>query len=424
MSVSPTIYYEKNRNIYSSQSECLHIKDADGYTAVDGYQHFYINKTTLIPRDNYLIIKNNILQNLLMNFSHYENVMDIGSSNGYFTYLASSMPYKNCYAVEHDKEYVDGIKYINDKYNFDKVKVFMAKFSNITDMTADVVLFLALIHWVYSCTELYGSIEEIIKKLSAITNRVLIIEWIDINDPAITAFKHTSFNKDIIKEKYTESNFIACLDRYFNSYFVLPSTCDTRKIYVVFKDFSDSITTFNSPIIVDDKKFFKIVPHKPADGGTSDMYVSTDGKYILKHYRDFLSDDVYAREVFWYETLKNEEFIPKLVYKEENKFIITEFFGKRLSRYNKPSNWKEQLLNILNVLYTKYGFQNNDMKPTEVLVNNNGVVGVVDFGWASLYGDLSCNIGLKTHEQLSPIPKYELTIIKPIIDMMERKLES
>ena len=116
-----SIYTNKTRNSENaSQSENIIIIEENNLIIVDSYQKFKVNNTQLYPLDEQLIKKSALLKPILKNFSIHNSILDIGSSNGYFTYLANSMNYKKCDIVEHDKEFIDKINYINDKYHFPK----------------------------------------------------------------------------------------------------------------------------------------------------------------------------------------------------------------------------------------------------------------------------------------------------------------
>ena len=407
-----SIYFNRDRKTNNaSQYENVNLTYNGEHTIINSYQSFIINNSLLTPLDEQLIKKTKLLRPIIEKYSIYNSILDIGSSNGFFIYLSREI-YKKCYILEHDTEYVKNILEINNKYNFNNISVINKKFNDITTyIKYDVILFLAIIHWIYSCTELNGNFDKIINKLANITNNVLIIEWIDKNDEAIKNFKHTSFNNNIITEEYCEENFIKSIKKYFNSYYVLPNyTSNTRKIYVVFKDFLDSIDN-TKKIIIDNKEFLYITPHNSIDNGTSNIFISNDYKFILKRITHFFEHNVYEREVFWYEKLKNEDFVPKLIYKDDtNKLFITEYYGKRLSITNKPNDWKEQLVNILTILKNKYGWKNNDIKPTEILVNSNGKIGIVDFGWVSYNDDMSCGIGLKCNKHV-PITENIINLL-------------
>lgn len=59
---------------------------------------------------------------------------------------------------------------------------------------ADVVSCFALLHWAYSATSSYRSLDAVIKHLSSLGKIVTIIEWIDIDDDAVRYLKHEEIN--------------------------------------------------------------------------------------------------------------------------------------------------------------------------------------------------------------------------------------
>jgi hypothetical protein len=396
-----SIYFNTNRkNNNSSQQEKVKLIHSDIFSTVDSYQIFNINKTLLEPIDNQLKLKSNLLKPILEEIVFNDSFLDIGSSNGYFTYLAKKLGFKKGTIVEHDTEYTDNILEINNKYDIKNINILNQKFQDISLFNNyDVVCMLALIHWIYSCTEINSNFDNILSKLSKITNNILILEWIDKDDPAIKLFKHLSFNYNLIEEEYCEQNFIKSINKYFNSYYVLPSYLHkTRKIYIIYKDFTDSIFKSNY-LSLYNNVFYKIRPHNSLDNGTSDIYITKDKTHILKKPRNYIEEFVYEREMFWYDTLKNECFIPKLIYKDDlKKEFIIEYFGNRISIINKPQDWEEQLLDILNILKEKYKWDNPDLKPTEILVSKEGKLGIIDFGWCTLNNDYKCGKGYKNNK--------------------------
>jgi len=60
--------------------------------------------------------------------------------------------------------------------------------------TADVVSAFALVHWLWSATELYGSLAAIIDAFAARATTALLVEWVDPVDPAIAALGHVVRN--------------------------------------------------------------------------------------------------------------------------------------------------------------------------------------------------------------------------------------
>ena len=96
---------------------------------------------------------------------------------------------------------------------------------------ADIVNALSIIHWIFSCTSIFGSMNKMISFLREITTEVLFIEWIDPDDEAIKYFKHLDYNKKNIEESYTYENFILELNKNFNSVNIIGETRSTRKLF-------------------------------------------------------------------------------------------------------------------------------------------------------------------------------------------------
>ena len=126
--------------------------------------------------------------------------------------------------VDHDKKYIDDIKTIKSKLNLN-INVFNKNFKEI-DQKADIVLFLALIHWIYGRTETYNNFEDIIDKLYDITNKILVIEWIDNKDK-------TFINEKVLKN-YNIHNFKKSLNK-FEKIEILNSKNHNRKLFVCYK---------------------------------------------------------------------------------------------------------------------------------------------------------------------------------------------
>lgn len=73
---------------------------------------------------------------------------------------------------------------------------------------------------------------------------------------------------------------------------------------------------------------------------------------------------------------------PILLYfnKKENYFYMN-YCGDILSEYNKPTNYKEQLINIIDTLNT-LNIYHNDIHINNFTVYNNNIY-LIDFGWSS-----------------------------------------
>jgi len=417
------IYKNKKRTgVCSSQSEEVQLIDKNHEFEVKGYQHYIISRNKIIPLDKQLKLKSDYLTPILKRYSYYSSLIDIGASNGYFVFLSKHLGYDKLCLLDHDTNYNNISKNLIQKLNLSHMEVVTDKFGKDCG-SYDVVLFLALIHWVYSCTSVFGAFDPVIEKLYQMTSHVLIIEWIDPQDAAIKDFGHLDFNRRKIKEKYCEKNFLKSLSKYFNSYECLGHyQSETRKIYVAFKDFLDNQQdAISFEVKGETLPFHHIVPCNALDKGTSKIYYCPSRNLVLKKCTHFLEDGVFEREIFWLKRLESYDFVPNLIHVDhDEKIIVTSYLGRRINKGNAPEDWREQLQEIMTV-FKKEKLQNTDLKETEVLVNQKKL-GIIDFGWASLGGDYSCGIGLPDGTSFSHIK--ELKTPNDIFKLIQNKLRS
>jgi len=121
-------------------------------------------------------------------------------------------------------------------------------------------------------------------------------------------------------------------------------------------------------------------------GTTSAYYISDKTEYFLKLVCDYNDYNVLEREVIILKILaKYNKHFPKLI-AYNNQYIITEYIGPVLNK-NNPDIIKQANI-ILNILANEM-ISHSDIKEGELLIKDNTLY-LVDFGWASLNGDLSC----------------------------------
>ncbi|HXW53516.1 MAG TPA: hypothetical protein VEL47_05370 [Myxococcota bacterium] len=118
---------------------------------------------------------------------------------------------------------------------------------------------------------------------------------------------------------------------------------------------------------------------------TSDVLIFKEQNVVSKHVRSYLEFNVFDREVEMLMRLRNFKHVPKILAVDfEDNTIYMEYAGERLTKDNLPANWENQVKDIINGLRA-LGIQHNDIKNAEVLVKN-GTIMVVDYGWASKFG--------------------------------------
>lgn len=203
---------------------------------VKGYQNFTISNNELInPTRKLDGVKAKLVIRIIEEHKkNCKSLIDFGCSQGYYSFLSYFNGYK-VIGYEHDPSYTCNLEKIKSYFNFNSdINFINKKFgeSVSSPVNGDIVLFLALIHHVYQGTDNSGSIFNIVKHLYNITNKILIIEWINKLGGHQT---NNYFNCDI-KDEYSKETFEKSLE-LFSKIEKYPSDGPNgeRTIYVCFK---------------------------------------------------------------------------------------------------------------------------------------------------------------------------------------------
>lgn len=211
-----------------NQSEYPKLTYKNGTYYVQGYQSFEIDKKKICNPRRKLLKKCFVVKSVIdNNQKNCKTLLDIGCSQGYYSYYANFKNYLVT-SIEHDPNYVNQMKTINKKLDFN-IDIQNKKFSQIEESKYDIVLFLAIIHWVYNSTEKYNSFHKILDKLLKITNKILIIEWISEKDDAIIS---TDKSKNV---DYKTDRFISELKKKFKKIETKESNNKTRTLFICYK---------------------------------------------------------------------------------------------------------------------------------------------------------------------------------------------
>ena len=122
--------------------------------------------------------------------------------------------------------------------------------------------------------------------------------------------------------------------------------------------------------------------------------ITTDKSYVFKHVTAYLEYDVFEREIFLLEYLKNKncDFVPEVIkYDITNKIIMMSYCGSLLTKLT-PDIFV-QMKNIESTLKI-HNVKHNDIKMYSELLLLNDKLYLCDFGWGSIGTDHGCNIGL------------------------------
>ena len=200
---------------------------------VNGYQQYTINETSIKPsKSSYdLDIKTNLLREYYQSdFIKNKTFLDLGAASGYFTFMAIINECKHATAIDIDNEHLKIIKTISKEYDINNITILSDNINNYAGK-ADIVNALSIIHWIFSCTSIFGKMENMISFLKNITGEVLFVEWIDPSDEAIQYFKHLNYNKKNSDDSYNYEFFLAELNKNFSSVKMIGETRKTRKLF-------------------------------------------------------------------------------------------------------------------------------------------------------------------------------------------------
>ncbi len=285
-----------------------------------------------------------------------------------------------------DETYLTIMKDAARKLGFDRLEVVRTNFSE-WNRPSDIVLALALIHWVYSCTALFGSLNSIITRLAELTRYMLLIEWVDPEDPAIGFFHHTDWNRGSIRAPYTRTAFEAALSRHFARHQSVAEFSSTRRLYVAFKSNHEIDFSGPLPFILPKEHIISSRCVGTHDGLQYWSRVYDDKKVIHKE----ATLDLAAREAYFLSKVSSNYF-PRvlgakslqgysIVTLEKVKGLALEEAVRDICRT--PSSFclfVKDCLNLVRELRRK-GITHRDIRADNMLVRGGKPV-LVDFAWA------------------------------------------
>lgn len=230
--------YKDPKRVVGSQSETPKIHDLNDRILIGGYQQFIINKNT--KNIDYIGKKwkfryINELMKKLNNEYNCTTLVDIGCNSGLTSLIASNNNFEYIVSLDHDAEYIDTLNTIKNKCNLTNINESVYSFGDIITEKFDVVFCGALIHWIFSLTADFRNFDSIISYLISLTNKFLIIEWVDPNDGAIKTLNHINKRKKETDEEYNTVNFESAIKKTTNIISKEVVDGSTRILYVLEK---------------------------------------------------------------------------------------------------------------------------------------------------------------------------------------------
>lgn len=347
-----------------NQSEKPVLLNKKTHLTYSGYQKFdlYLNK---VVNRSEVAKKVDSIKPYLIKHPKNKSIIDIGCSNFGIGFNLFHMGYQNITGVDHDKEYIanvqKGIKFLKST----TAKAMVKDITKIEEKY-DIVMLYAVIHWIYSCTAGFGSLDKIIEFLSNMCNETLFIEWVDPVDGAIRVFKHIKFNPKVHQEPYNKVNFLAALRKRFPFVKLAGKIRNGREIWVASKRILDFGIT---------KGYRKI------KSATSSVFVDPNKHFVIKKNTNKNRSDCFFREVYWLQKLQKLDFVPKLLYFDKKQmYMVMDYCGERINDKNRPKDYLAQYKQILDQLKANDCYPHDIKLRSEVLVKG-GKIFICDFGW-------------------------------------------
>ncbi|MEM7083793.1 MAG: hypothetical protein AAF465_13770 [Pseudomonadota bacterium] len=198
-----------------NQAEVPSIRFRQDYICFDGYQQYCLSSSRIRMHKADHRKKYGLIRPYLLGFGDPRlSLIDLGCSAGVMGFQAYLDGFRDIAFVDHDAEYLElvnaGLKHIDAT----APKTIQSKVEGLSH-NADVLFAFALIHWLYSATEQFGSLDRIIAKLSEHGKQTLFIEWVGPECPDIKGFGHLDMNASVQQEAYTKEKFVAALEKHY-----------------------------------------------------------------------------------------------------------------------------------------------------------------------------------------------------------------
>ena len=202
-----------------------------------GYQAFVLTRHSLhvVPTDQSLARKCGLLTPVFTPaLVTGRRVLDLGANSAFFSFLALQNGASAATAVDMDLAHVEHVRTAAAALGYQRLT---AVHGNVADWDepADIVVALALVHWLYNCTAAFGSLSAVVERLASLAGDALIVEWVDPTDPAIDFFGHLSWDAGTRAGPYDREVFEQELARHFARVRHVGDVSPTRRLFLALK---------------------------------------------------------------------------------------------------------------------------------------------------------------------------------------------
>jgi len=128
--------------------------------------------------------------------------------------------------------------------------------------------------------------------------------------------------------------------------------------------------------------------------------------------KTIINDNKWNYNPNWYDREKNalmklqgEKHFPTLLaFNDKSTSLCMTYCGENINLKNMPTNWDEQMMNIIKILQ-KHRIYNNDMHACNILVKNH-IIHLIDFSWASFNKEEYPFVNIKIEDLNKIIRKF------------------
>lgn len=375
-----------------SESPNLHAPPAvlrllPGAAMVRGYQSFTLRQGGIVPsiNDGNLCRKHALLDGVFApSLLARRSVLDLGANAAYFALMALQRGAASATAVDLDQQYVDLAARAAEHVGVPGLRAVAARV-DAWEMPADVVLALALVHWLYGCTADFHSMDAVVSYLARLTRYALVVEWIAPHDAAIRQHGHIP---DAARANYTYGAFREALHRRFPRVIDLGFVNATRRLFVAYRTAENIDLSGPMPLLKDAGTLRS--SHRLTECAGKPYYsrLYDLGDTVLKQ----ASYDLACREAEFLQRMGPSPLFPRALSSavcdgystlELQKVagpVLSDAVGVLRSSPGRLRRFMRGALGILDSL-RRQGIVHRDIRPDNIIVRD-GLPVLLDFGWA------------------------------------------